>query len=159
MKKVYIAEKKGIRFYVDKRDEDGKRVPKFNEDGVRLPGQFEQHVCTFDQFESAKKDGERVYKSVFIVTDKTPKEVADYIENVMVKNSECELEVDHVARTEPARAEALKALKKVEKEKEQLADENTKQKSKIDELEEQIAKLQANKGGNQQPQQGNQQKR
>jgi len=146
MKKVYIAEKKGIRFYVDKRDKDGKRIPKFNEDGVRLPGQVEQHILTFDQFESAKKDGERIYKSVYIVTDKTPKEVADYIENVMVKNNECELEEDHLARTEPKRAEALKLVAIERREKEKALEENAASKSKIEELEDRIKQLQKSKG-------------
>ena len=146
MKKVYIAEKKGIRFYVDKRDENGKRIPKFNEDGVRLPGQVEQHVLTFMQYESAKRDGERIYKSVFIVDDETPKEVAEYIEKIMVANSECELEHDHMVRTEPKRADALKAAQVERQAKEEALAELDGAKSKIDELEELVKKLQSKKG-------------
>lgn len=154
MKKVYVAEKRGLRFYVRKKDEKGNVIPIYNEEGHRTK-EYESYVCDFTQYEHKKVEGELRYKSVFIVYENepghenTPKEVVEHVE-AMRKSGNCELMDDHIKRTNPDQHHALEKVREATERAEKAEAASAKDKSTIEQLEARLAALEnKNRNNNQ----------
>jgi hypothetical protein len=114
---TYVVESRGQRFYVPKRDENGKKIPILNDYGQPKPGEFEEHTCTFQKCKELKHgpNGEYYVLSKFTVDETTPKEVAVRLEE-KVKEGQCEREEDYIARTNKEQHKAMKDLEKAQTE-------------------------------------------
>ena len=150
MKKVYTIEQRGYKFFVPKRDAEGKMIPKIHREyGHIIPGEFEMHECDFKAAEMRKHstgDGfaELVQRCVFIVDDKTPPEIAAFVEKLHA-DKVCELEAEYIARINPAQAKALAERDALAAEAEKYRSEDSKNKATIERLQADIERLKQGK--------------